>query len=118
MNDEKIAADYKVQGGSVLHLESFTSKQKPVTKLSVQDAEEQRKGRKEQEEGKERERGLEERAGLQGGWPGVRPGDKDAGQRTPRGNVLRRGETTLPHQGQAQEEGVDKPVRHCPYWPS
>ena len=45
-----------------------------MTKLSVQDAEEQRKGRKEQEERKERERGLEERAGLQGGWPGVRPG--------------------------------------------
>merc|ERR1711990_950045 len=66
MNDEKIAADYKVQGGSVLHLvlalrggneegsrvsniESFTSKKQLVTNLLVQDAKEQRKGRKEQE---------------------------------------------------------------------
>merc|ERR1711971_113944 len=104
---------------SLTVVESFTSKQKPVTKpFSVQDAEEQRKGRKEQEEGKERERGFEERASLQGGWPGVCPGDKDVGQRTSRGNVLRWGQTTLPHQRQAQEEGVDKPVRHCPHRPS
>merc|ERR1711971_1227016 len=107
------------EGSTVSQFESFTSKEKLVTKpFSVQDAEEQRKGRKEQEERKERERRFEERARLQGGWPGVRPGDKDVGQRTSRGNVLRWGQTTLPYQGQAQEEGVDKPVRHCPHRPS
>ena len=42
-----------------------------MTNLSVQDAEEQRKGRKDQEEGEERERGAEERVGVQGGWAGV-----------------------------------------------
>ena len=52
-----------------------------MTNLSVQDAEEQRKGRKEQEEGEERERGLQERARLQRGWPGVCPSDEDVGQR-------------------------------------
>ena len=58
----------------VLPFESFTRKEKPVTNLSVQDAEEQGKGRKEQEEGKERERRLEEGARLQGGRPRVCPG--------------------------------------------
>ena len=46
-----------------------------VTNLSVQDAEEQRKGRKDQEEGEERERGAEERVGVQGGWAGVCAGE-------------------------------------------
>ena len=46
-----------------------------MTNLSVQDAEEQRKGRKDQEEGEERERGAEERVGVQGGWAGVCPGE-------------------------------------------
>ena len=32
-------------------------------------------------------------------------GDQDVGQRTPRGHVFRRGETPVPYQGQAQEEG-------------
>ena len=32
-------------------------------------------------------------------------GDQDAGQRSPRGDVLRWGEEALPHQRQAQEEG-------------
>lgn len=46
------------------------------------------------------------------------PGDEDARERPPRGHVLRRREAAVPHSWQAEEEGLDQPVRHCPHRPA